>query len=48
MSAGEIKSFEDFWNLFSNFFYEVIDFLKKAFPEIADKIGGIHPVYPKK
>lgn len=48
MSQSEIKSFEDFWKLFSNFFYEVIDFLKKTFPEIADKIGGILPVYPEK
>ena len=47
MSASEIKSFEDFWKMFTAMFYEVIAFIRKAF-DLDDKIGNINPVYPTK
>ncbi len=47
MSKDEIVAFENFWGTFTKFFYQVIDFLKKAFPDIADKIDKIVPVYPE-
>ena len=48
MSASEIKSFEDFWQLFTRLFYKVMDFLRSILDkEDADKVTNIVPQYPE-